>query len=445
MADEPKKGAETPAQAQPPGQFAVDSTHLSTAYANFCRLTGTPEELVLDFGLNTQMTPESNLAKDHHQERTLRVLAWWRRNDGLRFPPAWSTAQEVEEPTEEEYYQAEEEQFLKSPQGRGLTPAQVAARRKFSERSYQSYALFQEMQGKAINNLTIEGLTWQEGNRQITLEAKSKGGGGSMRSQWRRHAMLTVHVPKCKLVTVRGCLRGLDVQGVPTTLIVTSSGYRDRDYNAQFLIKRVRGNLTIADFPANLVEDIDGDVSIETTRDFANSGTQHFEDTRLSFGYRAFECRCSNIRGNLRARVGRMNVHLEDIRGRIDVHNEFGDTTLAIHQPLSATSHRLSSTSGRVEVRADQEALAKLPVLLATNFGTVRTNTLREQFEEFHISTGDGPARDWRGFRRMLGKSEEGPPDIFSVIDVLQGSTNVPGLVVISQAGGVVFELQKGK
>ena len=57
MADEPKKVAETPAQAQPPGQFAVDTTHLSTVYANFCRVTGTPEELVFDFGLNTQMTP----------------------------------------------------------------------------------------------------------------------------------------------------------------------------------------------------------------------------------------------------------------------------------------------------------------------------------------------------------------------------------------------------
>jgi hypothetical protein len=35
----------------------VDTTTLSSAYANFCRVTGTPEELVLDFGLNTQMTP----------------------------------------------------------------------------------------------------------------------------------------------------------------------------------------------------------------------------------------------------------------------------------------------------------------------------------------------------------------------------------------------------
>jgi hypothetical protein len=45
-----------PAQQQQP-QFSVDTSALSTAYANFCRVTGTPEELVLDFGLNTQMSP----------------------------------------------------------------------------------------------------------------------------------------------------------------------------------------------------------------------------------------------------------------------------------------------------------------------------------------------------------------------------------------------------
>ena len=48
------KPADAPAQ---PPQFAVDSSALSTVYANFCRVTGTPEELVLDFGLNTQMVP----------------------------------------------------------------------------------------------------------------------------------------------------------------------------------------------------------------------------------------------------------------------------------------------------------------------------------------------------------------------------------------------------
>jgi hypothetical protein len=47
---------EAPLPPVPP-QFSVDSSSLSTVYANFCRVTGTPEELVLDFGLNTQMAP----------------------------------------------------------------------------------------------------------------------------------------------------------------------------------------------------------------------------------------------------------------------------------------------------------------------------------------------------------------------------------------------------
>lgn len=30
----------------------VDDSHLVASYANFCRITGTPEELIFDFGLN---------------------------------------------------------------------------------------------------------------------------------------------------------------------------------------------------------------------------------------------------------------------------------------------------------------------------------------------------------------------------------------------------------
>ena len=54
--EQPPQQQPAPAGAPMP-QFAVDTTSLSTAYANFCRVTGTPEELVLDFGLNTQMNP----------------------------------------------------------------------------------------------------------------------------------------------------------------------------------------------------------------------------------------------------------------------------------------------------------------------------------------------------------------------------------------------------
>jgi Protein of unknown function (DUF3467) len=59
MADEPKlttTGTEAAAAAQPP-QFPTDTSSISTVYTNFCRVSVTPEELILDFGLNTQVQP----------------------------------------------------------------------------------------------------------------------------------------------------------------------------------------------------------------------------------------------------------------------------------------------------------------------------------------------------------------------------------------------------
>jgi hypothetical protein len=38
----------------------VDDTHVANSYANFCRVTGTPEELILDFGLNAQPFGQQN-------------------------------------------------------------------------------------------------------------------------------------------------------------------------------------------------------------------------------------------------------------------------------------------------------------------------------------------------------------------------------------------------
>ena len=59
MADEAKTtGGETHQAAQPahpPSQFTVDATGLLSTYTNWYRVTGTPEELVIDFGFNPQM------------------------------------------------------------------------------------------------------------------------------------------------------------------------------------------------------------------------------------------------------------------------------------------------------------------------------------------------------------------------------------------------------
>ena len=40
--------------AQAPQQVAIDDTKASPLYANFCRVTRTPEEMIIDFGLNPQ-------------------------------------------------------------------------------------------------------------------------------------------------------------------------------------------------------------------------------------------------------------------------------------------------------------------------------------------------------------------------------------------------------
>lgn len=62
MADEPEATAPAAQAPQQAPQFPTDQSHLSTVYTNFCRVNVTPEELVLDFGLNTQMTPNPSEA-----------------------------------------------------------------------------------------------------------------------------------------------------------------------------------------------------------------------------------------------------------------------------------------------------------------------------------------------------------------------------------------------
>jgi hypothetical protein len=52
-APHPRPDTPDPSSAQP-RHIEVDDSKAVCAYANFCRVTGTPEELIIDFGLNTQ-------------------------------------------------------------------------------------------------------------------------------------------------------------------------------------------------------------------------------------------------------------------------------------------------------------------------------------------------------------------------------------------------------
>jgi hypothetical protein len=63
MTDEPRTPPPNPAQplqAPQQPQFAMDTGSISTVYTNFCHVTFLPEELILDFGLTTQMPPQPN-------------------------------------------------------------------------------------------------------------------------------------------------------------------------------------------------------------------------------------------------------------------------------------------------------------------------------------------------------------------------------------------------
>ncbi len=52
-ADQTPQEAQSAAPAQRP-QIQIDDASATASYANFCRVTGTPEELIIDFGLNPQ-------------------------------------------------------------------------------------------------------------------------------------------------------------------------------------------------------------------------------------------------------------------------------------------------------------------------------------------------------------------------------------------------------
>ncbi|MBI1322734.1 DUF3467 domain-containing protein [bacterium] len=45
---------EQPQEGQNQVQVVVDDTGVLPSYSNFCRVTATPEEVILDFGLNPQ-------------------------------------------------------------------------------------------------------------------------------------------------------------------------------------------------------------------------------------------------------------------------------------------------------------------------------------------------------------------------------------------------------
>ena len=60
MADEMRTPEPTNPPPQQQQQFTADASAVTTIYTNACRCNFTPEEIILDFGLNTTMVPNPN-------------------------------------------------------------------------------------------------------------------------------------------------------------------------------------------------------------------------------------------------------------------------------------------------------------------------------------------------------------------------------------------------
>lgn len=345
--------------------------------------------------------------------------------------------------------ETEEAAFLKTKDGQALTPANREWRKKFHGEIQSHYAIYRDFQGKEVDTLQIEGLTHEQGNRQMTLEVNSKDGDGSHRSVWRRHARLTVYVPECKVVAIRGGLETLDIENVKSSLVLTADDSHNRDYHSESRIRGVTGSVAARNIPLHAIEDVSGDVSLTCTVDLANSGTTH-NALRTHHFYQALPCSVKNIGGNFQAWLCRVDLDVQNVSARIDVRNEFGETRLTMNKPLSKEAHRIVSQAGRVELNCSSASLGELPLWATTQCGSVRTNAPSELLDSYNFTQGlgsEGVSRNWSGFRRTKKADAKFDPSEFlesasRADNALHGLTRSAGLDLISRGGTVVVTVK---
>lgn len=345
---------------------------------------------------------------------------------------------------------ADEERFLATQAGKGLSLEARESRRKLVAKIRDSWSHMRDFQGKEIDLVEIEGITHQQGNRQMTLEV-SYAGGRSVGSEWQRHARLTVYVPACKAVAVRTgggtSLVSMDVEKVKASLVLWSGGTPKSGHSGAFRVRGLEGSLAMHHVPLDLIEDVTGNVTIAFTSDLSGHSTRAGQGGRALTHEPPLACACRNIGGDLTAWFARADLQLEKIGGRIDVRNEFGDTKLTAGGPLSKAAHRIVSESGRIDLDLTRSTWGDLPLLAVTQSGHVRTNTSREFLEEFSYGAedGDGARRSWIGLKRIRSGADRFDPQEFLDLTtrfglILGGKDRPAGLDLISRGGTVVVQ-----
>jgi hypothetical protein len=313
--------------------------------------------------------------------------------------------------------------------------------------------VFPEFLGREFPYITVKGLAYDGGNRQINVSVGSESGDGFSASQWRRHATLTLFVPKCQRVGVRGGLERFEVRDLNADLAVLGQG--NRDYNALYEVTNLVGSFTAENFPIQRIDGIKGNVSVTATAYIENKGTEHGPSGVTARAYEPKESLYRDIDGDLRVRFCRANLTIGDVGGRVDVENDFGDTIWQTDRELAQKAdHRVVSQSGTIAVRHGTKVPGALKFEMFTECGTLRRagdveKALNARFEETIRQTADGDTarRSWISWTRRPSPEATRPPhdpeESFArfrrVADALYGRPRSPGIDVISRSGTITI------
>lgn len=313
--------------------------------------------------------------------------------------------------------------------------------------------VFGEYLGRKFQYITVKGLDHEGGNRQIQVKVRSERGEGFQSSQWRRHARLTLLVPKCQGVGIRGGLKGLKVSDLHAGLTIQGQG--NRDYDTHYEVRNLDGPLVADNIPIHRIDKVRGDVTVTATAYSENRGTSHGAEGVTARAYEPKDTDFRGIEGSLRARFCRANLTIGDVGGRIDVENDFGDTTWETDRELAQdVDHRAVSQSGTILVRLPSNAVGGLPMMIFTECGTMHRGpdveaALGVWFEEsmFETAAGDTARRSWIAWTQRPGTRPNPPSHDWEgafarmrrAADALYGRPRTPGIDVLSRAGRITI------
>jgi hypothetical protein len=298
---------------------------------------------------------------------------------------------------------------------------------------------FESIMDETIDVVEVDGLSYQAGNRNISLDIRGKDVGKSS-AVWRRHARLTLYAPKCKLVAVYGGHEGIDIQSVDAAVEVQMQNVPRSD--TTFRVKGVQGSLVARDVPWQLVENVTLDVDVIHTDNVANTSGPHFDDVKGAVSNRSEKTSVyRKIGGHLVGWFVQSNLYVDSVAKEVDIRNDFGDTVWTHGKSPPSANYRIVTECGAIQMRIPNSDTLKLPVMALAEVGDVFVPSDMKQLESLSYSLpGEHDVmHGWQGFATKLDASDhmETYNRMQRVAAILRDEPRSPGIDLVTRAGSV--------